>query len=332
MKIFAFIIAAIMFAFVPQAAAVQAKLATPGIYETGDIGVNDWYVIAMSRTGVEYDYNSYLKQIERRIKESDGVFSKATDFHRTILAVKACGGDPSDIAGINLIKQGITDNESIARQGINGYIWGLIALGDYKTGKDELNTAEKMKDQIIAHQLSDGGFALSGNDSDVDITAMAVTALAPYRDDGEIAAVIENALEMLSKSQLPDGGFENSGDENSESISQVIVALSSAGINPDSDKRFIKNSKTLTQSLSEYKNGDGFYAHIKNSQSNGIASAQAVCALAAVDCLKNNKGTLYSFENNVPNQSKPPYLAYSAAVILAAFAAGLVIIKKRRVR
>lgn len=102
----------------------------------------DWYQIGLSRLGVEDNYAGYLAVIRDRVEEryrDPGKLSaaKATEWHRISLAVLAAGGDPRALgtdesgAPIDLIADG-TYNRGLAtplgRQGINGWIWGLIAL------------------------------------------------------------------------------------------------------------------------------------------------------------------------------------------------------------
>ena len=117
-------------------------------------------------------------------------------------------------------------------------------------------------------QLEDGGFALSGKVSDPDITAMAVQALAPYYnseivyeytsekikkadEDGtsvyiqcqkSVRQVVDECVAWLSSVQAEDGDFYSWGMQNVESTCQVVVALTSLGIDPLMDERFITDS------------------------------------------------------------------------------------------
>ena len=108
--------------------------------------------------------------------------------------------------------------------------------------------------EILRQQLPDGGFALSGGNADPDITAMALQALAPYRNSektytytlkksGEqvtktVRRVLEESLDCLSALQLDTGDFSSWGTENVESTDQVTVALCCLGIEPLTDPRF----------------------------------------------------------------------------------------------
>ena len=66
----------------------------------------------------------------------------------------------------------------------------------------EQTTREKLIQQILDKQLSDGGWALSGTKSDPDMTAMAIQALAPYYEKNSgVETAVEKALQTLSTMQ-----------------------------------------------------------------------------------------------------------------------------------
>ena len=98
---------------------------------------------------------------------------------------------------------------------------------------------------------------------DVDITAMVLQSLAPYySSDAKVKVAVDKALDYLSNIQEEDGAFSSIyGDVSLESTAQVIVALTSLGINPMTDTRFIKNDNTLINVLHRYRVGNGF-AHV----------------------------------------------------------------------
>lgn len=115
----------------------------------------------------------------------------------------------------------------------------LIALDshDYEipkavAGKTQ-TTREALIDAILAAQLSDGGWNVNGNGSDADMTAMAIQALAPYyNSNAKVKSAVDDALKRLSKMQEGNGGYTSWGTANAESVAQVIVALTSLGIDP----------------------------------------------------------------------------------------------------
>ncbi len=75
-----------------------------------------------------------------------------------------------------------------------------------KNREDAVWNREKLVDEILEKEQEDGGFSLSTDgDSDVDITAMALTALAPYKDEEKVSTAIENGFSWLSSQQQADG-------------------------------------------------------------------------------------------------------------------------------
>ena len=79
--------------------------------------------------------------------------------------------------------------------------------------------------------MKDGGWSLTGTgDSDVDMTAMALQALAKYQDQKAVKSATDKALTWLSKAQDSKGGFASWGTTNVESVAQVVVALCELGI------------------------------------------------------------------------------------------------------
>ena len=127
-------------------------------------------------------------------------------------------------------------------QGVNGTIYALLALDsknyeipkltEEDLGKGlEQTTREKLIQQILDKQLSDGGWALSGTKSDPDMTAMAIQALAPYYEKNSgVETAVEKALQTLSTMQDENGGFASFGTENLESAAQTVIALSTLNV------------------------------------------------------------------------------------------------------
>lgn len=297
----------------------------------------DWYPIGLGRLGIADRNSAYLAVVRDRVEEryaQPGKLNsaKATEWHRIALAVLAMGGDPTafgtDENGqpIDLIADGTYNRgktASLGRQGINGWIWGLIALDSlrYSVPEDAYYTRDTIIMEIMRQQLPDGGFALSGKSADPDITAMALQAFAPYRNDektytytlrktGEqvtktVHQVIEESLQCLSLLQLPTGDFSSWGTENVESTDQVTVALCSLGIDPLTDLRFIKNGNTLLDGILRYRMPDGGFVHSytydhdnpssRPDQSNTMAGEQTLYTMAALWRQANGLRTLYDF-------------------------------------
>lgn len=250
--------------------------------QSAGIGSSDWLAIGISRFGFEEDYEAYLTALSQRVKALSDT-DNATEWQRCAITATAMGGDPADLEGIDLVKGGVYgrgENNSVGKQGLNGWIFALLTLDTmgYKTPEGAEFDRERILDEIVSSQNTDGGFSLSKGESDIDITAMALQAIAPYYNDfsrDDVRKSADKAVEYLSGKQDSSGTFGSA-----EADSQVTIALCSLGIDPEVDSRFVKNSDLLTALLS-YQNSDGGFSHEKGGVSDEIATGQALCALAA---------------------------------------------------
>ncbi|WP_394921980.1 prenyltransferase/squalene oxidase repeat-containing protein [uncultured Robinsoniella sp.] len=299
----------------------------------------DWAAIGIGRSGYADDYNAYLAVTAAYISKSyqeNGYLdrTKATEWQRIGLAVLSAGGDPVSIGEdqegnpIDLVADGSYNRGkvmSLGTQGTNGLIFGLLLMDSmrYDIPADAADTREGLLEKILSSQIKDGGFNLTSIDpqSDVDMTAMALQALAPYYNSEKtyryvqqgtkqdqvksVRQVVDEALQFLSSSQQESGGFTSWGSENSESCSQVLIALTSLGIDPGNDQRFIKNGNTVIDGLMQYHMEEGGFIHSKEydeenpnadpDKSNTMASDQALCALTALCRYYGGMRNLYDF-------------------------------------
>lgn len=279
------------------------KLGTPGI---GSIG-GEWMVIGLARSGrtvpgVEDYYKKALEYIESSIDPETGRLHKAksTDNSRMILALTAIGKDVTNVGGHNLLA-GLSDLEYVKYQGNNGPIWALLALdsGNYPVPSGGTVTRQALIDEILRVQTSDGGWTVSGDKADSDMTGMALTALAPYyTKDLKVQEAIDKAIARLSEMQDDDGGFSTTyGDgkyiATSESTAQVLTALSALGIDGDTDSRFVKNGSSVVDALLRYYVNGGGFKHIMDGEIDGMGTEQAYYALTAYYRFLSGKTNLY---------------------------------------
>ncbi|WLR51912.1 DUF4430 domain-containing protein [Bacillus tianshenii] len=265
--------------------------------------LSQWQAFAVARSGNVIP-NRNLQRIEELVKSEQGEFRKVTDYERIILSVKALGGDPTKVAGYNFIEK-VVNHPRMTSQGVNGLIFGLLALdsGDYSISSDVDWTREKLIKEILNHQHVSGGFGLTiDEEPNVDLTAMALAALAPYHEQTEVKAAIEKAVDWLAKQQASNGGFRLEGKENSESVAQVMIALTSLGINP-LDERFVKESGNLMTNLLSFQTSDKGFSNHRGEASNQIATEQALMALVAYQRYLENKSPLYVFDEQGPERS-----------------------------
>ena len=304
----------------------QDTLFTPEFNAGLGNSVTDWLALDIGRLGIKDDYEAALEALETYVTEAYQTEellhrAKSTEWHRISLTVLALGGDPTafgtNVQGkpVDLIADGTYNRgyiNSLGAQGLNGWIWGLITLDAmrYEVPEGSYNTREDILEEILVAQEPDGGFGLMPGSPDVDMTGMALQALAPYYRNGTsveveksgqiekvtVAAAVDKALDWLSANQLADGGFVSYGSANAESTAQVIVALCSLDIDPMQDARFIKNGYTLLDALLSFRQENGSFVHTYDGTGEDLmATEQSLYALCAMYRQRNGYRTLYDF-------------------------------------
>lgn len=260
----------------------------------------EWYIFSLARGGannVDRYFDTYYKNLEEVVINKKGNLSstKYTEYSRVILALNAIGKDPTNIGSYNLVEQ-LFNIEKVKTQGINGPIFALIALdtNHYRIPATAKNSRQEMIDFILSRQISGSGWALFGSNADIDITAMAIQALSSYMDQEPVKKAVEEAVTFLSTKQSDNGGYESWGTPNVESASQVVVALTSIGIDPKNDPRFIKkNGNLLSNIMSFYSKEDGGFKHVITGKVDSMATEQVSYAIAAYFRYLNNQTKLY---------------------------------------
>ena len=316
----------------------MGTLGTPTVNSTG----GEWMVIGLARSGRPVPagyYDNVVDYVKAKADANERLHpAKVTDNARVILALTAIGKDVTNVGGHNLLK-GLDNMAYVQTQGINGPIFTLIALDshNYPTMGDV--TREKLIQVILAAQLTDGGWNLSGENADPDMTAMAIQALAPYYKTNEtVKAAVDKALDVLSGLQQGDGGFGSWGTVNSESCAQVIVALTALGIDPTADSRFVKNGYTVLDALAGFYVTGGGFRHTAGGERNGMATEQGYYALAAYYRFANAQTRLYDMTDvaiqtggsNTPATGDTGVLVWVVALPVAAVAAAFVLKRKER--
>lgn len=288
---------------VETAAYLSASVPDPGVSSIG----GEWAVIGLARNGsLPADWAStYYTNLVRTLRDTDGVLHrvKYTEYSRVVLALSSLGFDPTDVAGYDALSP-LGDFDQVCWQGVNGPIWALIALDsrgyDAPTAPEgkRQTTRDALVDAVLDSEIAGGGWALSGSVPDVDMTAMALTSLAPYRASRvDAAAAIDRGLSILSSLQGEGGGYGDAGSATSESCAQVVVALASLGIDPASDERFAKESGSVLDALCSFAVPGGGFKHIADGEVNGMATEQGFYALVAYERLLSGKTSLFDMSD-----------------------------------
>lgn len=256
----------------------------------------EWTVLALARSDYSVSksyFTTYYNNVVREVKSAQGKLSSSrdTEYSRVILGLTSIGRDPRNVGGYNLISS-LADFDSVKKQGINGPIFALLALDSHNYDMPEVadggtqNSRSNMVHYILSQEIKGGGWALrdTNGDPDPDITAMALQALAKYKNESGVSNAISRGLEVLSKLQKSDGDYSNA-----ECTAQVIVALAELGINPETDSRFIKpDGSWLLSALEKYYVAGKGFKHTSSGSVDAMATDQCAYALAAF-----NRGSLY---------------------------------------
>lgn len=196
---------------------------------------------------------------------------------------------------------------------LTGYAYALIALdtADYPVPPEAPYSRENLLTKILAaDNETTGAWGFGGPTSkpDIDTTGMVLTSLAEHMDNKDVDAAVDKAVDYLETQMKDDGGFDNYG-VNSMSTAQIVIGLSSVGIDPTSGDFSVRGKNPVTHLLS-YRTGDGLFKW-KSTETvgNAFATEQVYQGLVAYNAFTKGD-TLYQFdfrkvEEQTPTEEKP---------------------------
>ena len=274
----------------------------------------DWYYIAFSQYGLNCKNQKSVSALKKKVNEfySQNLADvKVTDMQRVAFALSACGVDITNVNGHNLLADSTYNRSKVKllnSQGANAVAYALLLLDskNYTVPANAETTRDKMISILIKAQLPEGGFALFGDNPDIDMTSIVMQALSPYKSRSGVKSALEKCVNILSSRQDSTGGYKSFSNEIScESTAQVVLCLTSTGINPSSDSRFIKNGKSVIDGLLTFRLTNGSFCHFKDAKTDNMATYQALCALVSTYRFMNGEKSFYDFtEKPKPNSVK----------------------------
>ena len=296
----------------------------------------EWAVLGLARAGVELSdayiqayYGKVVAYVQKNMG-ADGVLvdpeshnPTVTDNERIILALTAIGKDPANVGGKNLLAalqdRNIMQVTNASKTDINGLVFGLLALNSGNYTQDSYWLVQA----ILTQQNADGSWsanAVTKPDGDVDMTAMALQALAPYYNEGgdtTVNAAVDKALQWLSAK------YKGKGYTSAESCAQVVVALSALQLNANSDSSFVKTvdgapTSVLGDLLRYYLGeGQGFKHAASLKTADQKATEQALYAMAAYERYCRRTNALYDMTDAVCAHSFGDWQVVSPATCTA---------------
>lgn len=296
----------------------------------------EWAVLGLARAGValsdEYIQAYYGKVVAYVQKNmgADGVLvdpeshnPTVTDNERIILALTAIGKDPANVGDKDLLtalqNKDIMQVTDTSDTDINGLVFGLLALNSGNYTQDSYWLVQA----ILTQQNENGSWSASADrkpDGDVDMTAMALQALAPYCNEGgdtTVNAAVDKALQWLSAK------YKGKGYTSAESCAQVVVALSALQLNANSDSSFVKTvdgapTSVLGDLLRYYLGeGQGFKHAASGKTADQKATEQALYAMAAYERYCRRTKALYDMTDAVCAHSFGDWQVVSPATCTA---------------
>lgn len=284
----------------------------------------EWNLFTLLRTGAnitEGDINSYKKSAVEMIKQDQRL--NPTDYSRIAFTLGAAGYNITNIEGINLAEI-LYSNEKLNKYPSNQIIWTLIALDskEYNIPKDAIWTREKIIEEILLSQTKDGSFSLGKNQTtgSIDITGMALQALAPYYKESakpellnqiseetkaKIEKAVDDAITFLKGKITVNGGFVEGGAENSCTVAQVVTGLTALKIDPTTAEGFTFGNKNMITNLASFKRDKGF-AYLANQKTDDqMSTIQVTYALNAYERFAKGEKSLYDLTEANGENIKP---------------------------
>ena len=289
----------------------------------------EWAVLALARNGsiaADDDVGqafTYLTNLGNLLdaKGPEGLAGKNyTTYSRIVLALSSLGVDASSFSTQQddyKITAKLKEYEAVTDQGINGAAFALLALDSRPYFPLNSSLRNKYVKFILDSELDSGGWAFDGDTGDVDITAMVLQALAPYRDRQQVSAAVERGLAFLHDKQEPSGGFSSYGAYNAESIAQVIVALTELGMDPAGAEWKKGGLSPVDALLHFYDTNFGMFRHYLTDSVNQMATEQSAYALVAYNRFMNGKTPLYDMSDVFDGPGADPDVDAAADVAAA---------------
>ena len=270
---------------------------------------DEWLVYSLLRAGetIKQDkLDAYYESVVEKVKTWSNS-KKPTEIERVALALSIIGKDITNIEGINLAE--MIYNSRRLQIGANELTYALIALDakDTNIPKDALWSREKMISELLKFQNSKtGGFGLTDNKTtSVDVTAMALQALAKYKGSNEdVDKAIENALKYLKLNMSKKYDFGTP-----ESSAQVLLALTTLKIDPLSQNNgFGTNNRNIITRLMEYfdpKTG-GFTRNLGDKKPMEMTTVQVLQALTSYQRYINGEKSYWDLTNSKDDTGNNP--------------------------
>lgn len=221
---------------------------------------------------------------------------RAGDLSKYIIALRALGFDPTDVVTsdfkhVNIVEklENLISENDAGVTNIYTLPYVIIAMNEdkaYLSGDD--------MDKLISSALEQKA-AWQDNTWGIDAAAAMAVALAPFSDNEDVKAVLDETAELIKAAQADDGSLGNAS-----STGLALAALSSAGIDGTEVKKESGASVIDGLLTQTNENLDGFVP-----TSNSFATEQGMRGLLAHQLLlQGTDKALYDFSDNPQNTAQ----------------------------
>lgn len=255
----------------------------------------EWYILSLSQYG-DYSMHGCEQALLEYLDVTD-VYSFSSRLKYALCLASVGSTDEYILRSLE---------ECTGKQGLMSWVFGLHLLNNgYTCDGLDIHTVQG---ELLALECDGGGWSISGGVADTDATAMVIQALSPYyKNGGEVVEAIDRGLELLSCRLSENADYSSYGVPNAESTAQVIIALTSLGIDLSEDGRFVtSDGKTLLDGLERYRLESGGYSHTEGGGESKMATEQCFMAYVSYIRQSRGKGSIYMLDRADPDGAQRP--------------------------
>ncbi|MBQ0004611.1 MAG: cell wall-binding repeat-containing protein [Clostridiales bacterium] len=278
---------------------------------------SEWFAMALARDGqtVSNDYwDSLADEVAGRQGSMETGSSNYTNNAKVALTLTAGGYSAERGAGEFDVIYKCAAVQKATAQGVNGAIYALLAINsNSKYSKGYTTEVNKYVEYIMTSVNADHGlwdYGYGATEPDIDLTAMAVIALAPYKTRDNVSAVIDKAMAYFEAQRNADGTYTSWGTANANSTACVAMAMAAVGKDPSVSATAGKAS--VLEGLNKFALADGSFGYSNNKTYNQMATEQAYMALIDADRFKDGKTSFYNM-SDVALDGMLPVIRYFGA-------------------
>jgi hypothetical protein len=256
-------------------------------YKGQGVVTNEWAAFGLNALGEDINQSPYSADQDKFINHITSSPTSMGAWAKSIFAILSAGENPKNFNG----KDYVASMLSSKLDWVNNACYGLMALDATEGANNADPTIAAKRSELINfiltnNRLQDKGWSWDNQNLDPDLTALALIALAPHKDETvsnlSINTVINQAVSALSAIQQDDGGFSSWGVNNCSSLAEVIQALTALGIDPEGTDFTKSGGNAVSKFLSfQMENGE-FHNDMTDSGDGAFATPGGLEALASL--------------------------------------------------